>query len=69
MMKNGFYLILKALFVLKIFTFLSWLFGYVEKRLEKKLKLISTSMTSQTGQQIITNTYCPISQEVRAIRQ
>ena len=26
-----FYFILKALFVLKIFKFLSWLFGYVEK--------------------------------------
>ena len=36
-MKNAFYLILKALFVLKIFKFLSWLFGHVEKtaRLER----------------------------------
>ena len=31
MTKNAFYLILKALFVLKIFKFLSLLFGYVEK--------------------------------------
>ena len=31
MMKNAFYFILKALFVLKIFKFLSWLFGHVEK--------------------------------------
>ena len=30
-MKNAFYFILKALFVLKIFKFLSWLFGHVEK--------------------------------------
>ena len=29
--KNAFYLILKALFVLKIFEFLSWLFGHIEK--------------------------------------
>ena len=29
--KNAFYFILKALFVLKIFKFLSWLFGHVEK--------------------------------------
>ena len=29
MMKNAFYFTLKALFVLKIFTFLSWLFGHV----------------------------------------
>ena len=31
MMKNAFYFTLKALFVLKILTFLSWLFGHVEK--------------------------------------
>ena len=31
MMKNIFYFILKALFVLKIFKFLSWLFGHIEK--------------------------------------
>ena len=31
LMKNAFYFILKALFVLKIFKFLSWLFGHVEK--------------------------------------
>ena len=31
MMKNVFYFILKALFVLKIFKFLSWLFGHVEE--------------------------------------
>ena len=31
MMKKAFYLLLKALFVLKIFNFLSWLFGHVGK--------------------------------------
>ena len=31
MMKNTFYFILKALFVLKIFKFLSWFFAHVEK--------------------------------------
>ena len=30
-MKNAFYLVLKALFVLKIFKFLSWLFGHAGK--------------------------------------
>ena len=30
-MKYAFYFILKALFVLKIFKCLSWLFGHVEK--------------------------------------
>ena len=34
MMKNAFYFMLKALFVIE--TFSSWLFGYAEKRLEKK---------------------------------
>ena len=40
MMKNTFYFVLKAIFILGIFTFLSWLFGYVEKRLDKKAKVI-----------------------------
>ena len=31
MIKNAFYFTLKALFVLKIFTILSWIFGHVEK--------------------------------------
>ena len=31
MMKNAFYFILKALFVLKIFKFLLWLFGHGAK--------------------------------------
>ena len=31
MMKNAFYFILKALFVVKILKLLSWFFGYVEK--------------------------------------
>ena len=35
-MKNAFYFMLKALFVLEIFPFLSCLFGYVEKWLDKK---------------------------------
>ena len=29
--KNAFYFTLKALFVLKIFKFLAWLFGHVKK--------------------------------------
>ena len=37
MINNGFYLILKALFVLKMFKFLSWLFlPHRSKRLDKK---------------------------------
>ena len=43
-----FYFMIKTLLVQKIFTFWSWHFGYLEK-----LKLISTFLTSQTGQEII----------------
>ena len=39
MMKNAFYIASKALFVLKIFKFLSRLLGRVEKRLNKKDKV------------------------------
>ena len=31
LMKNSFYIILKSFFLLEIFTFLSLLFGYLEK--------------------------------------
>ena len=30
---------LKTLFVLEMFKFLSWLFGYVEKRFDKQAKV------------------------------
>ena len=40
MMKTAFYFIFKALFVLKIFKFLSCLFGNVEKQLDWKYKVI-----------------------------
>ena len=39
MMKNAFYFTLKALFVLKIFNFLSLVFGYVGKRFDLKDKV------------------------------
>ena len=35
-MKNAFYFKFKALFVLEIFTFLSWITGCAEKSLDKK---------------------------------
>ena len=35
-MKNAFYFMLIALFVLEILTYLSWLSGYIEKWLDKK---------------------------------
>ena len=39
MMKNAFYFISKALFILKIFKFLSWLLGHVGKQLDWKDKV------------------------------
>ena len=39
MMKNAFYFTSKALFVLKIFNFLSCLFGHAARRLDKKDKV------------------------------
>ena len=39
MMKNTFYFTSKALFILKIFQFLSCLFGHVSKWLDKKDKV------------------------------
>ena len=38
-MKNVFYFTLKAVFVLKIFKFLPWLYGHVEKLLDQKDKV------------------------------
>ena len=56
---------LKALFILEIFTFLSCLSGYLEKRLDKKAMINFKTVTSQTGQQIITIHMYPISQGVK----
>ena len=39
MMKNAFHFTSKAFFVLKIFNFLSWLFGHVTKHLDWKGKI------------------------------
>ena len=51
--KNYFYFTSKALFVLKIFRFLSWLFGHVTNGLTRKISLISKFMVSQPGKQTI----------------
>ena len=51
-MKDVHYFKLNALFVLKIFKFLSWLFGHVEKRVNLKHKVnfkiydVTTSSTN-----------------------
>ena len=48
-MKNGFYFILKALFFFKIFKFSSTFWAYRKNGLMRKISLISTFMTSQSG--------------------
>ena len=52
MMKNAFHFILNAIFVLKIFKFLSH-FGDVGKSLIRKIRLTSKFMMSQPGLQTI----------------
>ena len=54
MIKNVFYFVLKALFILKIFRFLSRHIGHLEKNgLIRKIRLTSKIMTSQPGLQTI----------------
>ena len=48
----GYCFTLKALFVLKLFNFLSWSFGHVEKWMIRIIKLISKCMTSQPRKQV-----------------
>ena len=49
-MKNAFYFISKAVFVLNIFGFISSFFGHVEKTASiRKIRIISKIMTSQPG--------------------
>ena len=68
MMKNAFYFVFKALFVRQIYTFLSRIFGYAEKRLDKKAMVnfkiydVIVWTTNNYNTQIIP-------QEVKAIRQ
>ena len=64
MMKNAFYFILKALFVLKIFKILSSRLGHLEKNSSiRNIKFISKFMTSQPSYQTITmNIFPTISQ-------
>ena len=69
-MKNAFYFILKALFVLKTSKFLSWLVDQIEKQLDEKdkvnFKIYDTTawLTKQ-----LQYTYFSISHEVNATIQ
>ena len=69
MIKNAFYFTLKTLFVLKIFKFLFWYFGQMEKGLIRKIRLIWKPMTPQPGKQTTTTHVWQIYQDVKAIKQ
>ena len=70
MMKNAFYLTLKkALFVFKMFKFLSGLFGHIKNDLIRNLYLVSNFMTSNLFNKQLQYTYCPIFHKVKATRQ
>ena len=65
MMKNAFYFILKALFILKIL----WLFCLVEKNgLIRKIRLVSNPWRHNQVNKQLQYTHCPISHEVKATR-
>ena len=69
-MKNAYYFILKAFFVLKIFKFLSWLSGHAEKG--AWLEILG-QFQNLWRQKLINRqlqyTYYPISHEVKATKQ
>ena len=69
-MKNAFYVILKTLFVPKIFKILSWIFGRVKETawLEIYGWIQNLERRNLVNKQL-QYTYCPISQEVKATRQ
>ena len=58
-MNNGFYFIVKALFVITVFKFFIDFLDHVEKRLDKKAKVNFKTMTSQTGWQTATINILP----------
>ena len=66
-MKNGFYFILKVLFSLKIFRFLSWHSWHLQKAVDEKLKVNFKNydvITWETNKYNADNT-----QNVKAIRK
>ena len=69
-MKIFIYVILKGLFILKIFKSLCWLSGHkVKIYLVSNKRLISKCITSQPEKQTITIlTYCPIHHEVKTTK-
>ena len=68
-MENALYFMLKALFILEIFTFFSWLFGYVGKWLDKKAMVNFKIYDVTHGPTNNYNTQITQYLEVKAIRQ
>ena len=70
MMKNAFYFTLKALFVLKIIKFFSWLFGQVGKTAWlERWGCLQNSWRHNLVNKKLQYTYWPKSYEVKAARQ
>ena len=69
MMKNNFYFILKAFFVLKIFTFLSWLFDDWKNDLIRRVRSISKVLRHNLVSKQLWYTYCPLFREVKTTSQ
>ena len=67
MMKMAFYFMLKAIFVLKIFHFMSF-WSCRRNGLIKQIRLISKFMTCNLVSKQLQQAYCPISHEVKATR-
>ena len=67
MMKNSFYFMLKALFGLKIFTFLIWLFGPVRRRPDKKVKV--NCKIYDVTERTVNNYYIHVVQYLKKWRQ
>ena len=55
MRKNAFYFVLKALFVLRIFEFLSWILVMYKNGLIRRIRLISKFMKQTIGIHILPN--------------
>ena len=68
-MKNAFLFTLKGRVTLKIFKFCPDLFGQVGKQLYKKAKVNFEIYDFIYWGKIITNTYCPIFQEEKLLKQ
>ena len=53
MMKNGFYFTLKALFLLEIFKFLSWLLGFEKVKVNFKMYDVAEWTTKNCNSYIV----------------